>query len=132
VGPEVPGRRRKQRLSPLQREVLWMLEETGAEDLLTILRTLHTRFPGLGTTPLLGEASDGLRRLWLAGLIELSTYHAGSPPTWMPLTAEIAEQVWARLFALPVDAERWVWPREIPPPCPEVVLTEAGRRSLTT
>ncbi len=131
MGPDAPGSRRKQRLSPLQREVLWMLEETGAEDLLTVLRTLRARFPGLEVTPLLGEATDGLRRLWLAGLIELSTYHAGPSPAWVPLAAASAEQVWALLFTLPGDAEHWNWPTDTTLPRPEVVLTEAGRRNLT-
>jgi hypothetical protein len=127
-----PGSGRKQRLSPLQREVLWILEEAGAENLLTVLWTLRAHFPALEVTPLLGEAVDGLRRLWLAGLIEVSTYHAGPSPVWVPLGPDSAEQVWALLFALPGDSERWVWPGGIPLPCPEVVLTEAGRRSLTT
>ncbi len=38
---------KKLKLSPMQREIVWMLEEAGSEALTTVLITLHGQFPGL-------------------------------------------------------------------------------------
>ena len=62
------GRTPKRRLSPLQREILWLLEEAGAQDIIVILNTLRIQYSYSDTTQLLGEAGDGTRRLWLDGL----------------------------------------------------------------
>ena len=73
----VSGRAPKRRLSPLQREILWLLEESGAEDIIVILNTLRVQGSYSDMAQLLGEVANAMRRLWLDGLLELSEFVPG-------------------------------------------------------
>ena len=77
LGRMVPRiRPRKLRLSPFQRELLWMLEEVGAESVPTIFATLRL-VPLSAGEDLSGVFVHDTRLLWIAGLVEVCrSYHA--------------------------------------------------------
>lgn len=65
-------------LSPIQRDVLWILEEAGEENLPTVLNTLRSNSAGVPDEVLIPALSDALRGLWRSDLITFCRYRGGS------------------------------------------------------
>lgn len=57
---------RKLQLTPLQNQILWILEEAGEESQATVVATLRSR--GQMDTQAISEAEEGLKEL---GLVEI-------------------------------------------------------------
>jgi hypothetical protein len=70
------GRPGKGSMSPIQREILLLIEEAGEETIITVLATLQHQFPTYTPEELLVEtekAVNGLKRL---GLLVVTEWHS--------------------------------------------------------
>src|SRR5258708_4496146 len=63
---------KKMHLSPLQREVLWLLREVGAEGLSCVLNTLAKDLPQVSAAAFLLDVGHAMRDLWSRDLITLT------------------------------------------------------------
>ena len=63
--------RKKVKTTPLQREVLWALADTGDCSLPALLDSLSTKFPALAPAALRKEVERSLGVLWRAGCLYL-------------------------------------------------------------
>jgi hypothetical protein len=66
------GKPRKLSLSPIQREVLGMLEEAGEENMPTIINTLGLKFSDLSHEELRRKVGDAVEGLSRYGFVYLS------------------------------------------------------------
>jgi hypothetical protein len=66
------GKPRKLSLTPIQREVLWTLEEAGEENLPTIMNTLRVKLPGVAGDDLSGIIRGAVEDLARRGFISVS------------------------------------------------------------
>lgn len=62
---------KKVKITPLQREVLWALADTGERSLPALLNSLSAKFPALSPAALREEAGRSLGVLWRAGCLYL-------------------------------------------------------------
>lgn len=60
---------RKRRLSPMQREILWMLESAGAHDLPVVINTLWDLFADTGHEMFLWNVEEAIRDLSRLGYV---------------------------------------------------------------
>ncbi len=132
LGRTVPRiRPRKLRLSPFQRELLWMLEEVGAESVPII-------FAGLRLVPLpAGEDLPGVfvhdtRLLWIAGLVEVCRdYHAPGLPCVR--LSDDEHKTFFATFHWDAGSHSGGWGDDsVSLNDISVALTAAGREALTT
>ena len=105
----VPGKLRKIRLSPLQREVLWMLEEAGSETLPTLANTLGAKFPHEPRDALLAATQDAVRDLHDAGLVSLGREYVKPGERWKSIPPEEVARFLLLSDVLRWDEERGFW-----------------------
>jgi hypothetical protein len=77
------GKQRKLSLSPVQREVLWTLEEAGEETVPTIINTLRLKFSKFLHKELLERVEEAIESLSQHGFVYLS------PATGVMQTASV-------------------------------------------
>ncbi len=61
-------------MSPIEREVLWMLEEAGEENLLSVFNTLCSRFPNIPDDGLIHQAIYAVQQLQNLCFIDIETH----------------------------------------------------------
>lgn len=98
-------------LSPMQRDVLWILEEAGEENLPTVLNTLRSNSAGVPDEVLIPALSDALRGLWRSGLITFCRYHGGSDAGWKDISPGEIQRVLAvsDVVRWNEDGGYWQW-----------------------
>ena len=125
---------RNLKLSPMQREVLWMLEEAGEENVPALLNTLQALFPDKPYQSLLAEVQAAIRGLWQLQLVAFSRDH-GKPNLHYVLLDE-AESRHALLLIEEVEYETTSggWTRRPGAGAYPLglVLTDSGRTALTS
>jgi hypothetical protein len=124
-------RPKKRRLSPLQREILWMLEEAGAETIPTIMVTLRSLFPSLSYDEAGTQFAQESRLLWLAGLVELCrNYHA--PDLHYVRVSEEEHKTFFSTFQWSEEKDDWTWESaSVTLSDMSIALTDVDREALT-
>ena len=132
LGRTVPRiRPRKLRLSPVQRELPWMLEEAGAEGIPTIFATLR-QVPLPAGEELSGVFVHDTRLLWIAGFIEVCRDYHAPGLHYVPLSADEHKTFFAT-FHWDAGSHSGGWGDDsVSLNDISVALTEAGRDALTT
>ena len=128
-----PARRApKRRLSPVQRELLWILEEAGAENMLAVFNTVQPAFPDLSEEAPILTVADSIGDLRRLELVRFERMQGGE---YVPIPEEESEGF------LATYKERWLeiacgdWERGGGCRDPEEALlavTDAGRLALIT
>ena len=124
----------RMRLTPMQRDILWLFRESGSESVATVANTLQssaTLSDGIDNAIELAAAIDGLRSL---GLIEFCFHDPASGAGWtqehdcaaltalsfLDLLTRSPDGSWTSL--LPGGIGRWI----------ELCITDTGYEALTT
>ncbi|MCO5169724.1 MAG: hypothetical protein M9894_25580 [Planctomycetes bacterium] len=119
------GAPRKRKLSPLQRDLLWALEEAGGEGLATLTNAL----PGREAPAFLDHLQEAIAGLERAGLVELQRTlpagRSGGPPATERLEGGRDVRVLLR-------REAALWVATEAGAAVELVLKPEGRRALST
>ena len=126
--------KRKFRIQPQERYILWELEEAGEDSLTGLLNALHCdEFPDIGGEPFLRTAEVALKTLLRGGLIQLARTEVGPPPSSVPYSREESLQLLNLTSNLSwVDSALvWTWSDAAPVVAlPYVILTDDGREFL--
>ena len=121
---------KKLKLSPMQREIVWMLEEAGSEALTTVLITLHGQFPGMAWRELMKNAEDAVKGLLHLGLVSLRQHVEKERGGYIYMPLEPNEV--ARVLSFQQNYARRNQVRDWPNDGSwvELVITGAGERAL--
>ncbi len=120
------------RLTPIERELLWMLEEAGEENLLSVFNALRSKFPETTDDTLIRETIEAIQHLLAVGFISIE-----SPNGFLRIGIEerAVREVLAKYEEIWVEIALGMWRRhtgEFAPYPESLVLTDAGRQALTT
>jgi hypothetical protein len=92
-GTAVP-RSRNLRLTPVQRDVLWAIEEAGAEDLLTVWVTVQDAHDSMPRDQFQAEFVDGVLGLSRLGYVRVVRRVQGPAGVAVDLPHEELERLW--------------------------------------
>jgi hypothetical protein len=117
----------------MQREIVWMLEETGEEELATILNTLRGQFRNYTDKELEQYGFEAISLLRTEGLVQLGGYRYDSRVPRRELTAAEAEQLMPSFqAAIKYNAETQSWtPVKVPNVVLTLILTPLGQEAIT-
>jgi hypothetical protein len=129
------ARPRKVRLSPMQREILWILEEAGAEYIAATLNRLEKRFPEYSRDQFISTFEEAIRGLWELGFIALGRDYQKPGLTYVLVPQqETLEYLQIHEYAK-YDQEKdyWFWDGTLGDSVRlSFMLTKEGRQALTT
>jgi hypothetical protein len=122
---------RNLRLSPVQREILRMLEEAGEENLPTVLNTLWAVFPDRSHQALFEDAEAAIQGLRQLGLVAFSR-DLGKPNLHSVLLDDKSSGALVLARVVEYDVQRGYWTDYAgeEPAAIGLVLTDAGRTAL--
>lgn len=123
---------KKYRLSSVQREILWALEESGAENIPTVLNTLRLKCANLSPNELLSQSEKAIRGLKEIGFISLTQDYEKPGLGFVPISPEHVGRFLSIGDIVTWDEHKgWTWD-EIKGGVYRVslALTEAGRTAL--
>ena len=122
---------RKLKLSPLQREVIWMLgTEAGAETVPCVLNTLHEQFPDTPWSELVRSVEEAVKGLLDLGLISFRRFveRKHGAPFYVTLEPDEIPQVLSFQTNYARFSETTDWPNS--GHLIELEITDAGERAL--
>src|SRR4051812_18322485 len=107
--PKVFIRSRKLRLSPVQREIVWMLEEAGAEEIPTVLYTLMTTLPDCSPDEVVAAVEEAVRGLCDLGLVVFGRDYEAPGLHYVQIPADEAGPLLAIHEYMGRDARTGTW-----------------------
>jgi hypothetical protein len=102
---------RKLSLSPMQREIVWILEEAGAESIPTVLNTLQAHFSDHTPDELLIVAEEAIRKLFDMGFVSFSRDYEKPNLNYVPVSGEEASNLLSLAGYIHFSKQRrqWEW-----------------------
>lgn len=125
---------RKIRLLPLQREILWMLLEAGAEDVSTVLNTLRLKSPDSSFDEFLYQAESAIGQLFEYGLISFARDYETPGLRYVATSPEEIGRMMpvGKIVKFDEDKGHWIQDESHGEPHRiSLVITEQGKESLT-
>lgn len=121
---------RKLKLSPVQREILWLLREAGGETVPHTLNYLHGEFPGVAWRELMQQVEEAVRGLLDLGLVSFWRHidKERGGYTYLPLEAVEVPQALSFQENYVRRSQARDWPNN--GSWIELVITDAGERAL--
>lgn len=120
------------RLTPLQREILWILEEAGEEHITTLLNTLRSQVSPDQRPSLPDATYEALQALFLTGLVSFEPRIAGCEVNRVSKRPDGIPD-FRTLIAWDEPAGYWKWNEDVAGKRRlAFILTDEGSQSLTT
>lgn len=121
----MPHQHPKLRLSSLEGQILWELEEAGEENIVSLVNTLRRRFAGVSDMEFLEMMGRAVQTLLRLNLISFSPMVAEGLSRFLPLKEVLhwyEDEVWGGGWRW---SEKWGGPDVL-----EIYLTEKGYKDL--
>jgi hypothetical protein len=121
------------KLSPIQREILWTLDEAGDEYITTILNTLRKIFPNRSNDDLIMAVESAIYNLYKHNLITICRKISDRDLIWLPLSPEEIDTTFPITKFLSWDdiQSYWAWNEHLGGQYRiSLVLTEKGKQAL--
>lgn len=125
--------RSKVRLSPIQGQILLILEEAGEEYITTVLNTLKIEFPEVAPGDFIREAEQAIQGLIRASFVSFWRETGKTSPSSTPLSPGEVQQIFPLDGLMRWDEQSafWVWDESrAGSHRVSVVLTESGQRTV--
>ena len=125
------GSSKKLQLSPIQREIMWSLEE-DQETIPTVFNTLRTRWPELPEATFASQIIEGILGLYHLDLVEFSTQVPGKhgPPLRIVQQNESKLVDLLKSIVFDTECQSWRWDMDnYGEQGSAISLTASGRRA---
>lgn len=87
------GKPRKLSIPPIQRVILWALEEAGSETIICVLNTLRHELKVPADQAMLRAAEEAVRELIRSGYVAVARVQGDLHPEWVPIVGEALKEI---------------------------------------